>query len=103
MQDAARTYRYIHPEDIVSTFKRKESAGQQLVFTCPLCHQTASFSTIERVDRCFSCYGILKLHTTYDHLPVEELFPTLQLMGTKANAAHLQADRVEIVTRHLSQ
>ena len=68
-------YQYVHPEQIGTTLKRIESHGTQLIFTCPLCGQTASFSTRERVGRCFSCHGIIKLHTTYDDLPVEHLFP----------------------------
>jgi hypothetical protein len=104
MDDAAhRPYRYIHPAHIRTTLKGTESAGTQLVFTCPLCGGTASFSTVLRVGHCLGCQGIIKLHTTYDSLPVEQLFPTHQLAQTEPPAEPTRASQVAIVTRPLSQ
>ena len=72
-----QTYRYVHPHEMLATALYWEARGTQLVFPCPMCHEKASFSTVERIGRCFVCQGIIKLHTTYDGTPLAQLFPTL--------------------------
>ena len=69
-----------------------------------MCKGKASYSTIERVGRCFACEGIIKLHSTYNDMPVEELFkdlpPGLRLSTRQTDK---EASRIELVTRPLSQ
>jgi len=71
------SYRYVHPHELLDTVRSRKARGSQLVFPCPMCHEKASFSTVERIGRCFVCQGIIKLHTTYDGTPLAQLFPTL--------------------------
>src|SRR5262245_7544541 len=97
-------YQYIHPAAIIETCSATESDGTQLLFACPMCDHKASFSTLERVGRCFACTGIIKLHTKYDSLPVEELFHALTARFPIATSPIQDGHtRVEIVTRPLSQ
>jgi hypothetical protein len=97
-------YRYIHPAEIIETCRRTESDSKQLVFSCPLCGAKASFSTVERVGRCFACTGIIKLHTKYDPIPVGELFQDLATrFPISTSDTKDQGARVDIVTQPLSQ
>src|SRR5262249_14658619 len=97
-------YQYLHPAAIIETCSGTESDGTQLVFACPMCGHKASFSTLERVGRCFACTGIIKLHTKYDDHPVEDLFHDLTpRFHIASRATNEERSRVESMTRPLSQ
>jgi hypothetical protein len=68
----SRPFRYVHPEDILATRQGTDSEHTQLLFTCPMCEQKATFSLIKRIGHCFVCGGIIKLHTTYDTVPMHK-------------------------------
>jgi hypothetical protein len=66
-----------------------------------MCGEKASYSTVERVGQCFVCGRITKLHSKYDDIPVDALFSDLPQHFRISTRK--KRDRVEIVTRPLSQ
>ena len=101
MSASSKSYQYVHPEEIVETFTHTESGGTQLIFSCPMCEGKASYSTVERIGRCFVCQGIIKLHNKYDSISIEEIFSDLPQQFHISTRK--KRDRVEIVTRPLGQ
>jgi hypothetical protein len=104
MHATSTVYQYIHPDEMIDTYSHTESDGTQLIFTCPLCGAKASFSTVERVGRCFVCEGILKLHGKYDDMAITELFGDLApRLPICTEAVGKEPHRTVIATRPLSK
>ena len=61
-----RSYCYVHPEAITTTFRHTESEDTQLVFDCPVCQGKATCNPTNRAGWCYACLRTIKLHTCYD-------------------------------------
>jgi hypothetical protein len=98
-----RSYSYVHPEAITTTFSHTESEGTQLVFDCPECQGTATFSLIKRVGWCYACRRTIKLHTCYKRTPIPQLFGHIVQHLSREHSGHdTVTDRTAIITRPLS-
>jgi hypothetical protein len=99
-----QSYSYVHPEAITTTFSHTESDGTQLVFDCPVCQGTATFSLLKRVGWCYACRRTIKLHTCYKRTPIPQLFgPLVQHLSREHTGHDTVTDRTAIITRPLSQ
>jgi len=99
-----RSYCYVHPEAITTSFSHTEADGTQLVFACPVCQGTATFSLRKRVGWCYACRRTIKLHTCYKRTPLPQLLGPLVQHLAREHAGHdTVTDRTDIITRPLSQ